>query len=268
MKNVIKFLAITLLATVYSCGQKQELGEIAAHSESINSGNAVNIEAPENNFTVERKIIKEGEICFETASLSDTRALIDKTVSDTKGYISKDNIFDYSNRIEHQIIIRVPADKFDLLLDKISQSASKLDSKNIRTLDVTEEFIDIEARIKTKKELEDRYKELLKQANKVDEILTIEKEIGALRTEIESIEGRLTYLKSKVSYSTLTVVFYEKTSSSFGFNSKMGQAIHNGWTNLLWFFVTATNLWPFIVISIIIFFIYKQYKKRKSLKTK
>jgi hypothetical protein len=60
----------------------------------------------------------------------------------------------------------------------------------------------------------------LKQANKVEEIVAIEKEIGNLRTDIESIEGRLKYLKDKVSYSTLNVVFYERTSSPFGFNSK------------------------------------------------
>ncbi|MDR2691715.1 MAG: DUF4349 domain-containing protein [Dysgonamonadaceae bacterium] len=110
--------------------------------------------------------------------------------------------------------------KFELLLDRIAQNAKKLDSKNITVSDLTEEFIDIEARIKTKKELENRYKELLKQANKVEEIVAIEKEIGNLRTDIESIEGRLKYLKDKVSYSTLNVVFYERTSSPFGFNSK------------------------------------------------
>jgi hypothetical protein len=151
-----------------------------------------------------------------------------------------------------------------VLLEKIFKTAQKIESKNISALDVTEEFIDIEARIKTKKELENRYKELLKQAKKVEEILEIEREIGSLRSEIESAEGRLNYLKDRVSLSTLTVVFYEKLNSSFGFTSKFGQAIQNGWTNLLWFFIGLANFWPFIIIGFTIIIIYKRLKGRKS----
>ena len=73
----------------------------------------------------------------------------------------------------------------------------------IDSQDVTEEYIDITARLKTKKELEARYLELLKKANKVEEIVSIEKEIGNLRSDIESIEGRLRYINNAVAYSTL-----------------------------------------------------------------
>ena len=266
MKQTFRLLTLIFLVSVYSCNQKQDFNEVAADVALEKSVNADKPEVPEGNSVIERKIIKEGEISFETINSAETRRIISKSVSDFKGYISKDNIYDYKDKIEHKIVIRVPADKFELLLDRISQNAKKLDSKNINALDVTEEFIDVEARIKTKKELENRYKELLKQANKVEEILTIEKEIGNLRTEIESIEGRLKYLKDKISYSTLTVVFYEKTSSVFGFNSKMGQAIQNGWTNLLWFFVALTNLWPFLIIGLITIFIYRRYTKKRKIK--
>ena len=267
MKMAIRLLMIMLLSTFFSCSQEQGLSEVSIDSAFEESVNIDDVEVSEDNITIgKRKIIKEGEIRFETANSQNTRTLIAKTVADIEGYISKDNVFDYDDRVEHRITIRVPANNFELLLDKISQNATKLDSKNINTLDVTEEFIDAEVRIKTKKELENRYKELLKQANKVDDLLAIEKEIGSLRTEIEAMEGRLNYLKDKVAFSTLTVVFYEKTSSAFGFNSKMGQAIQNGWTNLLWFFVTLTNLWPFILIGLIIVFIYRRYKNRNKKK--
>ena len=244
--------------------QKQDFTQSVADTALEKQVQADKPEVPEVNPVIERKIIKEGEISFETTNSTETRKVISKSIADFKGYISNDNIDDYKDRIEHKIIIRVPAEQFDSLLDKISQSAKKLDSKNINALDVTEEFIDVETRIKTKKELENRYKELLKKANTVEEILTIEKEIGNLRTDIESIEGRLTYLKNKISFSTLTVVFYEKTSSTFGFSSKLGHAIQNGWTNLLWFFVGLANLWPFVVIGGIVVFMYRRYKNRNK----
>ena len=263
MKKTIRLLTIMLLATLFSCSQKQSgrLAEFPLLEESADAGNA---DISEESIIIEkRKMIKEGEIKFETANSHDTRMLIAKTVADTKGYISEDNGFTYDERIEHRITIRVPADKFESLLGNITQKVRKFDSKNINTLDVTEQFIDIEARIKTKKEVESRYKELLKQANKVDEILAIEKEIGNLRTEIESMEGKLNYLKDKISYSTLKVVFYEKTNSAFGFNSKMGQAMQNGWTNFLQFFVFLTNLWAFIATGLIIIFAYRLYRSKK-----
>jgi len=260
MKHIIRLSVIMFLAMCFSCTQGQE--SFLAFEDVI-SENLDQTDISENITIDERKIIKEGEIKFETANSQDTRIFISKTVAEIGGYMSEDNAFDYENRIEHRITIRVPADKFELLLENISQKAAKLDSKNITALDVTEQFIDVEARIKTKKELESRYKELLKKANKVDEILTIEKEIGKLRTEIESMEGRLKYLKDRVSFSTLTVVFYEKTTSSFGFSAKIGQALQNGWTILLWCLIILTNLWAFIAGGLIIFFIFILYRNRK-----
>jgi hypothetical protein len=214
---------------------------------------------------LERKIIKEGEINFETININKTKSLITKTVEEVNGYISKDNINDYSNRLEYQIVIRVPSDKFDLLLKKISESIDKLDSKKIEVLDVTEEYIDIESRIKTKKELEGRYKELLKQATKVEEILSIEKEIGELRTEIESVEGRMKYLMDRISFSTLTVTYYQKTTSAFRFASKLIQAFKSGWDTFLWFLIGLTHLWTFILIGIIAVYIFIRQKRKKKI---
>jgi hypothetical protein len=56
--------------------------------------------------------------------------------------------------------LRIPADKFDAVMKQVEGLAEKVDNKNISTQDVTEEFIDVEARLKTKKELEVRYLEL------------------------------------------------------------------------------------------------------------
>ncbi len=81
--------------------------------------------------------------------------------------------------------------------------------------------------------------------------------MGTLQTEIESMEGRLKYLKDKVSYRTLTVTFYETSQGNFGFGSKMGKAIKNGWTNLLWFFLGLANLWPFLILGLVAIFMYK-----------
>ena len=258
-----KLFTLVLLSIFISCGQKQDFTEIAnERSFDAISEQEVQTDIPENDFHDERMIIKEGEVQFETANAAETKELISKTVSELRGYISNENVYTYKDKIEYQISIRVPSEKFEILLDNISQSAKNLKSKNIKALDVTEEYVDIEARIKTKKELENRYKELLKQAKNVQEILTIEKEIGYLRTEIESIEGRMKYLKDRVSMSTLTVVFYENISTSFGFGSKFIQGLENGWTGLLWVLIALINLWPFLLTGLIIFLLVRRFNKQ------
>lgn len=107
----------------------------------------------EQTTVVDRRIIKEGEISFETADNNETRKLINKWVKEFNAYISLDNVTDQRYRIENRITIRVPSENFETLLTKIAESAKQLDSKNISATDVTEEYVDIESRLKTKRNL-------------------------------------------------------------------------------------------------------------------
>ncbi len=262
IKNIITTCTFLAFLILFSCSPNDNYKEVAAGSPEEEM---IDNESPKKVESIERKIIKEGEISFETADVKKTKSLITKTVDELDGYIANDNIYDYQDRIEHRLVIRIVAKNFDELLAKISESVEKLDSRNISVLDVTEEYIDVEARIKTKKELENRYKELLKKAATVKDILNIEREIGTLREEIESVEGRLRYLKDKISFSTLTVTYYEKTSSVFGFSSKFGEGIKGGWDNLLWMIIGLTHVWPFILaIAVILFIVIRLDRKRKK----
>lgn len=239
------FLAIFVLYSCSTSGNKREFlsTEVAINDETSNQSKVEKVESQ-----TDRKIIKEGEISFETANLKETESLITNTVNEMGGYVANDNVYSNEGRIIHRMVLRIPAEKFDQLLTKISESAKKVDRKTISALDVTEEYIDVEARIKTKKELESRYKELLVKAKTVEDLLSIEKEIGTLRTEIESIEGRLRYLQDRVSLSSLTIEYYQLTTSSFGFLSKLGSAFVTGWNWLLGFIIGLIHMWPFILV--------------------
>lgn len=265
MKKNIWILPVIVVLTLYSCGRSVEFSSPSLEEKSgdFHEMDEIATEQDKEILLFERKIIKNGSITFETFNAQETRAFIMKGVSEAKGYISSDNIFDYGQRREHNITIRVPSEKFDLLVEELSASAARLDRKEIGATDVTEEFIDVEARIKTKKELETRFKELLKQAKSVQEILEVEKEIGKLRTEIESIEGRFRYIKDRVAFSTLNVVFYEKTSQPFDFARKIGEGIKSGWTSLLWFLLGLVHVWPFVLALAVGGFYFRRHYKNK-----
>lgn len=268
MRKAMTLLTVLAVLTICSCGKKQEYSATSADLATEESAAPENPKKPEQIETADRKIIKQGEIKYQTADVNKTKSFISKTIQELNGYVSKENAYDHSDRLEHRLIIRVPARNFDLLLKNISESAEKLDSKNIDMLDVTEEYIDTETRIKTQKELQNRYLALLKQATKVDEILAIEKEVGNLQTEIESVEGRMKYLNDKIAYSTLTVTYYQKVTSAFGFSSKFTDGIKDGWSVFLWFVIGLAHLWVFILIAVVSIYLFLKYRKKKSSRRK
>jgi len=259
MKIQGKIFGLLILLLMFSCAKNEDASFEMADEESITTQ-----AKQQEEINIERKLIKEGRVEFETDNISSTRKLIFESIEKYKGYTSSDQEYKSIGRVSNTIVIRVPAKNFDLLLNDATKGITKFDSKNIEVKDVTEEFLDIQARLKTKKELENRYLELLKKANSVTEILEVEKQIGQLRSEIESIEGRLNYLKSKVSLSTLTLTFYQSIPNETEFGNKFKIGFKNGWDNLIWFFVFLTNIWPFILIGIGLIFGIKMWRKRKK----
>ena len=260
-------LVIILIILVTSCDRRSKLKvdhemEVS-QALAVGNGDASSTppkEAPKQ--SQERKLIKNGTLSFETNDVEKTRKEIEKLYQEFNGYIASENHFNYGERLQHEQEIRIPSQNFDPFIQKLEQLGTKVENKNISTQDVTEEFIDVEARLKTKKDLEARYRELLKFAKKVDEMLSIENQIGNVRAEIESMEGRLNYLKNQVAFSTIKITYYELTGVDFGFASKFVHSLKNGWDNLLTFLIAMVNVWPFLMLIGFGAVLYTRYKKR------
>ncbi|UNY99911.1 DUF4349 domain-containing protein [Zhouia spongiae] len=255
-----KYFALLLLCIITSCSQNQEGANIEMAADEVMASPSEQRAA----VAVERKLIKEGRVEFETGDISSARKSIFKAVETYEAYVSSDQEFKYSGRRSNTVVIRVPATNFDDLLKDATHGVDKFDSKEINVRDVTEEFLDVQARLKTKKELEGRYLELIKQAKNVTEILEIERQTGQLRSDIESIEGRLKYLENKVSFATLTITFYETIPDKIAFGQKFKSGFKSGWENLIWFFVALTNVWPFILLAIGLLIGIRIYRKKRK----
>lgn len=213
---------------------------------------------------INRKLIRNGSIDFKVAEVKKTKIEIEKICKELDAYTSNESENNFGDRLQYNQTIRVPADKFDILLTKIESLALKVENKNISTEDVTEEFIDVEARLSAKKELETRYLEILKQAKTVEEIISVESQIANVRSEIESMQGRLEYLKNQVSLSTINVSYYETLGTDFGFINKLGESLREGWQNLLSFVILLITLWPFGIALGLILIWWKKRKKSKE----
>lgn len=221
----------------------------------------------ESSAEIDLKIIKTGTLRFETKDLAQTHAQILTIVRQANGYIQNDNSGKNYNQLYHNLIVRVPTEKFQSTLDAISKGVAHFDEKTISRQDVTEEFVDLNARLKAKRALENRYLVLLAKAKNVKEMLDIERELSEIRESIERAEGRLKYLNNKVSMSTFTIQFYKteivtKTNTSFG--TKMGNAIKSGWNGMATFFLGLLHVWPFLILVVLGTYLVRYWVKKKK----
>lgn len=216
---------------------------------------------------IKQQIIKESYLHFETQDLDKTYNQIKHFIIQNKGFVQDDKSNKSYNTITRHLTIRIPTNNFQKTIDSISNHVAFFDTKRVSSKDVTEEFIDLEARLKAKQTLEKRYLELLSKAKNVKEILEIEKELSKIREEIEAKQGRLKYLTNKVALSTLNIEFYKHTAESsvtVSYGTKMWNAVKSGFNGLSMFFIGLLHIWPFIIILIILFFLIKKWLKKKK----
>jgi len=160
---------------------------------------------------VERKIIRNAEITMEVTSTTDTQHKVTSIAEANGGFVvtseakQRENVDPAQRTLDIKLVVRVPSTRFGVTFDEIKKLASNMPQENVSGQDVTEEFIDLEARIKTQKALELQFIEIMRQANKVADALEVQRQIADVRTDIEKLEGRKRFLENRASLSTITV---------------------------------------------------------------
>jgi hypothetical protein len=216
-----------------------------------------------------KKIIKEGDIRFETGNPKAARQNIVSSLKKLGGYLAEENETNNgeTNQKEYSLKIRVPSKNFDAFLNSLTSSADHIDSKNIHIREVTTQFIDVKAQINNNKQLEQRYLQLAAKAIKMTDLLAIEDKLAAIRTEIDSAQGQLNYLSSQVSYSSLDISFYTRqanlVNNGNGFGYKFKNSLSTGWDTMQNMFFSIVSLWPLIFVALIIYLLIIRWKKRR-----
>ena len=118
-----------------------------------------------------------------------------------------------AQRTDTMIVVRVPAARFQQVLDRIEGAGDVL-HRQIEAVDVGEEFRDLEIRIRNAEAMRDRLEQLLRQANNVEEALAVERELQRLTESIEQMKGRIRWLADRISFSTITIHFQARTTET------------------------------------------------------
>ena len=203
-----------------------------------------------------RKMIKKVDYRFEVADVNKASTEITESLQAFSGYVSHSRMTNKGYEIENHMTIRVSNEYFEDLLREVDKHALKIVHRNIETEDVSKEFVDLEARLRTKREVEARYIEILRtRTGKIEEVLAAERQIGDIHEEIEATIARMNFLKDQVSYSTLDLSFYQKVHVDAGivetpFLDEISAAFRGGLSGLVDVVVALTYAWPLLLISI------------------
>jgi hypothetical protein len=219
---------------------------------------------------VRSHIIKNANYRFRVEDVNASTKNIEAMIRQAEGYVADMNLEANHSEISNTLVIRVPARNFESLLETLGKEATFTDYKRISTQDVTEEFIDIQTRLRTKKEVRDRYIDILRnKAKTVDDVLKAEEQIRILQEEIESREGRLKYLQDRVSVSTINLEIYQPLpyaerpqAEGKPYLIRLNKGLTNGWEMVTGFSLLLVNLWPFIVVGSLLWW------KRKWIRAK
>jgi hypothetical protein len=160
---------------------------------------------------MDRKILRNADLTLEVSAPQESQRKIASIAESAGGFVvtseskERQTAEGTVHELEVNLVIRVPAAQFGPALDQIRSVANRVVQEKITGQDVTEEFIDLEAHLKTQKALESQFLEIMKQAHKVEDALEVQRQIAEVRLEIEKLEGRKRFLENRASLSTITV---------------------------------------------------------------
>lgn len=182
---------------------------------------------------LDRKIIRNGELVIEVDTPAEAQHKVGTIADSLGGFVvtsesKQRQTSDGKEQLEVKLVVRVPAAQFDAALNQIRATGSRILAEKTEGQDVTEEFIDLEARLKTQKALEQQFLEIMKQAHNVEDALSVQRQIADVRTDIEKLEGRKRFLENRASLSTISVTLSSPGAivvNTSGFGRSVREAI-------------------------------------------
>ena len=229
---------------------------------------------PSQQSTLNRKIIYNTNIGLVVKDYRDFETNLPQLVNTHGGFVANNNTDRrYNNSQSGTWIVRVPVIQYnDFLTGVVSLGFAESRKENAQ--DVTEEFVDIEARVKNKKQLEVRILKMLEERpGKLTDVLQIERELSRVREEIERMEGRIRFLKDRTSLATVTISCREEKEYVPAAAPTLVSRVGDSWsdsigslqdfgTNLLVFIIGAAP-WVF-ALGLIMAFLYFFWRRLRA----
>jgi hypothetical protein len=224
--------------------------------------------SPATNPDWDRKIIKTADLSVETKSFVKFTDRLHRLVRESGGYLSQEEQSQTPTEIDNTVVIKVPVDRFDDLLQQLPADSDQLKEKKVSSQDVSLEVVDTRSRLETKREVRERYLDILKQANKMKDILAIQEQIDGIQEEMDGAAGRIAYLSHASAFSTVNLKFYQVLdagaveSPTPTFLHKIKLSFLDGWEVVSGIALGLLSVWPLWVVGAIGLGAWRRHRSR------
>ncbi|WP_322800428.1 DUF4349 domain-containing protein [Thermoflexus sp.] len=153
-----------------------------------------------------RMIIKNAEMRLVVSSVDEALTRIEGLVTDVGGYILSSRTWFQDEEKYASLTFAVPSERFEETLGRLRRIAMRVADENTSGQDVSQEYVDLEARLANLEAAAARLREFLKEAKSVEEALQVEARLRELEGEIAQVKGRMNFLKGRSAYSLITAI--------------------------------------------------------------
>ncbi len=160
----------------------------------------------------EQMVIYNGNISIEVNDYDQAHNRIHEEVENVNGYIVESSVYQSEEQEQRvgTLVVKMPQDYFHPFLNELEATSANVLEKSTHGNDVTEEYVDLESRLRSKETVEERLLSFLDGAENTEDLLDISQDLSEVQEEIEQIKGRMNYLEDHVAYSTITIQLHEK----------------------------------------------------------
>lgn len=174
-----------------------------------------------------RLVVKNGEIALQVDDYSEAQQRVQSITARHGGIVvGSSSHIGSDEELQGFVTVKIPVAQFDAAVSEFRKIGEKLLRENIHAQDISASYYDLEARIANKRKTETRLMEILQSANKVEEIMSVERELSMVREQIEQMEAQKKHMGDQAAMSTLTIHLTGEQTS--GFFSKIGDAFSRG----------------------------------------
>lgn len=224
-----------------------------------------------------RKLIYKANLVMEVAEYGEAQIKLRNLAALSGAFILQFTETTNDRERSGNYTIKVSAQGFASFLDGLERISPSL-QRSVQGQDVTEEFVDLEARLKAKQAVETRLLGFMEKAQKTDDLVAFSNELSKVQTEIEQIKGRMRYIEQNVSLSTIELRMYQKLDGTAGvkktgdptFLDRLEKATSGSWKVLVeivqGIVIVLAAVLPVIVlcgIGVVIYLIVRKRRERK-----
>ena len=184
--------------------------DIAVESSMDQSTEAAPQEDKPEEMTTNRMIIHQAQLQIKVKELENAMLQLEQKVAHYGGYIVESNVYrENVEAVSGRMTIRIPENHFHVFLKEAEEQSAEVFVRNVTGQDVTEQYVDLQSRVKSKRAVEERLLAFMSDAEKTEDLLKISSDLATVQEEIEVIVGKMNYLENQTAYSTIDITMFE-----------------------------------------------------------